>query len=156
MSAPVFDDTTPGPPRRLFLAAGFAALAAGGAVALGILGQITAPESASFRFARGTTFAAGEEDRLRGYLVQAANDDRLSVVITGHSGTSGDAEANRALSTERANLAAAIAAEMGIEASRVSAAGIGGGAPLSQNSDESDRAFQARLARVDISLQVRR
>jgi len=148
-------DTSPAPPRRLFLSAILAAVAAGGAVGLGVLGQVTAPQTESFRFARGTSFAAGEEDRLRGVLAQAAQDDRVAVVITGHSGTSGDAAANLELSEARAELAAEIAAAMGIEGARISAAGAGGGAPLPQETGESDRAWQARLARVEVALQVR-
>ncbi|MEM1274167.1 MAG: OmpA family protein [Pseudomonadota bacterium] len=156
MSGPKFDDTTPGPPRRLFLAAGLAAVAAGGAAALGILGQVSAPGTDSFRFARGTSLATGEEDRLRGFLQRAAQDDRIVVIITGHSGTSGDAAANLALSEDRAAIAAELAADMGVAASQIRAAGAGGGAPLTQQGDESDRAWQARLARVDVTLQVRR
>lgn len=156
MSNPDIDDTTPPLPRRVFLAAGLAALVAGGAVALGILGQVTAPSSQEFRFARGTSFATGEEDRLRGVLTLAAQDDRITVIITGHSGTTGDADANRALSDERAALVRDIALELGVDASRLTAAGIGGGAPLAQGADEGERAWQARLARVEVSLQVRR
>lgn len=145
----------PGLPRRVFMAAGLAAIAAGGAAALGVLGQLTAPQAESFRFARGTGFASGEEARLRGFLADAAQDDRISVIITGHSGTSGDATANLELSTERAELAEALAREMGVDASRIRAAGAGGGNPLPQEAGESDRAWQSRLARVEVSLQVR-
>ena len=155
MSGPKFDDTTPGPPRRLFLAAGLAAIAAGGAVALGLAGQVTAPTSDSFRFARGTSFANGEEARLRGHLRQAVIDDRLTVVIMGHSGSTGDAEANLELSESRAEMARAIALELGIAADRIRMSAMGGGAPLPQESGESDRAWQARLARVEIAMQVR-
>lgn len=155
MSGPEFDDTTPKTPRRLFLAAGLAAVAAGGAVALGLLGQVTAPESDSFRFARGTSFAGGEEDRLRGYLRAAVVDDRIVVMILGHSGSSGNAAANLDLSEERATAARAIALDLGIEAGRITMSAMGGGAPLAREEGESDRAWQARLARVEIALQVR-
>lgn len=155
LSGPQFDDTTPGIPRRLFLAAGLAALAGGGAVALGLWGQITAPGSESFRFARGTSFASGENDRLRAYLAQAAADDRIVAVILGHSGSTGDAEANMALSLERANAARDIALDLGVDAERLRVSAMGGAAPLPQEAGESDRAHQARLARVEVILQVR-
>ena len=153
--SPSMDDSTPKPPRRLFLAAGLAALAAGGAVALGMLGQVTAPASESFRFARGTSFATGEEERLRAYLAQAAVDDRITVVILAHSGSTGDAAANLALSEERASVTEDLVFGLGIDPARVRTSAMGGAAPLPQESGESDRAWQARLARVDIALQVR-
>lgn len=150
------DDTSPGLPRRLVLAGLGAAVLAGGSVALATLGQVTAPGTDSFRFARGTAFAAGEEDRLRAFLLQAARDERIHVVATGHSGTTGDPEANRALSVARADMARAIAVEMGIGPERIASAGVGGAAPFAQPQDVTDRAWQAQLARVDVSLQVRR
>lgn len=155
LSGPQFDDTTPKTPRRLFLAAGLAAVAASGAVGLALWGQVTAPGSDSFQFARGTSFATGEADRLRAYLAAATADDRITVVILGHSGSSGDPEANMALSLERANIARDIARDLGIEGARLRVSAMGGAAPLTQESGESDRAYQARLARVEVILQVR-
>ena len=155
MNSPLTTESAPPVPRRLFLAAGLAAIAAGGAVALGIMGQVTAPASDSFRFARGTSFANGEEDRLRGYLQPAVADDRMTVVIFGHSGSTGDAEANLALSEERAIVARDLALQLGIGGDRIQVSAMGGGAPLPQEAGESERAWQARLARVEITMQVR-
>ncbi|MEM9757300.1 MAG: OmpA family protein, partial [Pseudomonadota bacterium] len=148
------DDRALGVPRRLVLAAIAAAVAAGGAVTLAQLGGVSAPATQSFRFARGTTLANGEEARLRAALSVAARDDRITVTITGHSGTEGDAAANQDLSAARAALAAAIAAEVGIDADRIRAAGVGGGDPLPRETGQSDRAYQAALSRVELSLQV--
>ncbi|MEM1341995.1 MAG: OmpA family protein [Pseudomonadota bacterium] len=150
------DDASPAMPRRVFLAAGLAALTAGGAVALATLGGLGAPQQESFRFSRGTAFAAGEEDRLRAFVLEAARDDAIAVVIAGHSGTSGDAEANRDLSQDRAARAAEIARAAGVPDARISVVALGGAAPLSQETGEAERAYQARLARVEVSLQVRR
>ena len=44
---------------------------------------------------------------------------------------------------------------LGIDPARVRTSAMGGASPLPQDSGESDRSWQARLARVDITLQVR-
>lgn len=149
-------ETAPKPPRRLFLASVVAALAAGGATALATFGGVTAPETETFQFARGTSFATGEAARLDGYLAAALQDDRVAVVIIGHSGTQGDATANQELSLARAEAAATRAVALGISRDRITARGIGGGAPLPKASDQSDRAYESQLARVDVTLQVRK
>lgn len=156
MNQPVTDDTTPRMPRRLVLAGMGAAVLAGGSVLLATMGQITAPGTENFRFARGTTFAAGEEDRLRAFLLPAVRDARIAVVTIGHSGTTGDPTANRELSLRRADLARDLAIEMGIDPQRIVSSGLGGAAPLGQPQDMNDRAWQAQLARVEVTLQVRR
>ena len=149
-------DTNPPLPRRVFLAAGLAAVTAAAATGLAVWGNLGAPETETFQFSRGASFANGEEDRLRGALTLALNDDRYAVVISGHSGTEGDAQANLELSETRAEAARAIALDLGIDPGRVTAAALGGGAPLAQEQGESDRAYQSRLARVDVTFQVRR
>ncbi len=143
-------------PRRAFVAAALSALAAGGAVTLGMLGGLSSVQSDVFQFSRGTSFVTGEEARLRGLLAEALPDERVHVTIVGHTGDAGDASANLALSEERAARAVSIAQSLGIPGDRITATGVGGDAPLAQANGESDRAFQSRLARVEISLQVRR
>lgn len=146
----------PALPRRAFVAAALSAVVAGGAVALGIIGQTTIAKTESFRFSRGTSLADGEEERLRGVLAAALPDDRKHVVIVGHTGTSGDAGANLDLSVKRAEVAAQMARAMGLPDDRLTVTGIGGSTPLSQEDGESDRAHQSRMARVDVTVQVRR
>lgn len=143
-------------PRRAFVAAGLSALVAAGILTLGILGQVSAPKTESFRFSRSTTFAAGEESRLRGFLTRALSDDRMVVVIVGHTGDAGDEEANLALSTQRAEVAARIAAELGLSTEQLTITGVGGASPLPKQDAESDRAHQSRLSRVDVFVQLRR
>ncbi|MEM6696624.1 MAG: OmpA family protein [Pseudomonadota bacterium] len=149
-------ETAPRPPRRLFLASVLAALTAGGVTALVALGAVDQPRTETFQFARGTSFAGGEEARLRGFLAEAATDARVTVTVIGHSGTQGDSDANVALSQSRADLVADMAAGMGIDDTRLSASGIGGASPLPKPDGVSDRAHEAALSRVDVSLQVRR
>lgn len=149
-------ETAPRPPRRLFLASALAALTAGSVAALVALGAVDQPQTETFQFARGTSFANGEEARLRALLAHAATDARIAVTVIGHSGTQGDSAANVALSEARAVLVAEMADAMGIDDTRLSATGIGGASPLPKPDGTSDRAFEASLARVDVTLQVRR
>ena len=149
-------ESEPRPPRRLFLAAGLAALLAAGGTGLVTWGAISSPETETFRFTRGTALATGEETRLRGFLVPAIRDDRLAVVIVGHTGTQGEPAANLALSESRAEAARAIAVSAGIPTERITVTGVGGGAPLPREPGQSERAHEAELARVEITLQVRR
>lgn len=149
-------ETEPRLPRRVFAAGLLAAITGGGATALVTLGSITAPDMATFRFARGTTLAAGEAERIRGFLAAALQDDRLKVRIVGHTGTQGDDDANLALSQERADEISAMARSLGIETGRIVAVGVGGGAPTPKSADQSERAHEASLSRADITLQLQR
>ncbi|MEM8803590.1 MAG: OmpA family protein [Pseudomonadota bacterium] len=132
------------------------AVLAGSAVALGILGGASQVQTGSFQFSRGLSFANGDEARLRGLLAGAVADERIHVTIVGHTGSAGDDAANLELSEERADLAQTMAVTLGIPASRITARGVGGAAPLAKEDGESDRAYQSRLARVEVSLQMRR
>lgn len=143
-------------PRRAFGAAAVSALAAAATVAVIWLGALGAPTTQTFQFSRNTTFANGELVRLQGFLAPAAQDDKLQIVILGHTGQNGDATANLELSVNRAEVAAKMAKDMGIEATRISTTGLGGSAPSAKTDGQSDRAFQAGLARVDVTLRVQR
>lgn len=131
-----------------------AALAAAGVAALavaGVIGSRGAPRSASFRFTRGVILAPGERERLAAFVHEAAGNPRRLIRIVGHSGTEGPDDANLELSRRRADAALAIAQEAGIPAERISfVGGMGGAAPLPRGSGETERAFESRLARVDL------
>ncbi len=143
-------------PRRVFFAAGCSAILAAAAVSLSTLGGFSNPERDVFQFTRGTTFAAGEQARLRSFLTAALPDDRMHVTILGHTGDAGDGAANFELSETRANEVKRIAEGMGIAAARMTVQGLGGTSALPQQDGESARAYQSRLARVEVSLQMRR
>jgi len=147
-------DSEPPSPRRIILA-GILAVAAAG-VAGGLISFRAAPETESFRFSRDSAFAAGEAARLKGFLAPAVQDDRLSVIIVGHSGLQGESAARLALSEKRAASAQGIALEMGIPPERVSATGVGRDAPLPRKAGQSEDAHEAMLARVEVTLQMRR
>lgn len=143
-------------PRRAFLAAGLSAITAAAAVALVTWGALDAPQTETFTFSRGVNLVSGEDMRLRAHLIQAVADDRLRVIITGHTGSAGDPAANLELSEDRARLVADIARELGIADSHITSAGLGGGAPLPRQTSQSDRAYQGTLARVDVTFHVLR
>ncbi|MEO0390705.1 MAG: OmpA family protein [Pseudomonadota bacterium] len=150
------DTSTPVFSRRAFIAAALSGGVAAGAAALAGLGWLSAPQSSSFAFSRGTSLGTGEEARLRAFLAPALEDDRLHVTIIGHTGQTGEAAANQALSEARAEAGRTIALALGLAPEQITTAGLGGAAPLSKAAEESDRAFQSRLARIDVSLQPRR
>lgn len=75
-------------------------------------------------------------------------DARL--VVTGHTGTRGDDEANLRLSEERAELIAEMLVEEGVSKDAILAVGVGGTEPLQRQEGESDRSYQRRLPRVDV------
>ncbi len=147
---------TPLFPRRAFLAAGLSAVFAGSAVGLAILGGASKVEAQTFQFSRGLALVNGEDARLRGFLSNALADERIHVTILGHTGGTGDAGANLSLSEERAAFAQAMAQEVGVPADRITATGLGGTSPLAKEDGETDRAYQSRLARVEVSLQMRK
>jgi len=149
-------DSEPPSPRRIILAGILAVAAAGVAGGLVSFRAATAPETESFRFSRDSAFAAGEAARLKGFLAPAVQDDRLSVIIVGHSGLQGESAASLALSEKRAASAQGIALEMGIPPERVSATGVGRDAPLPRKAGQSEDAHEAMLARVEVTLQMRR
>jgi len=75
------------------------------------------------------------------------------VVIRGHTGLRGDAEANLLLSQDRADaIARYLALTHSIPDARMRAVGYGGERPLPRLPEESDRAYAYRLPRVEIVL----
>ena len=117
---------------------------------------MSAPESQHFNFSRGVTWAAQEGQRLRGFLAGALEDERIHVTILGHTGNTGDEAANLELSAARAEIARSVAQDLGIQADRMTIQGLGGGRPLLKSDGESERAYQSRLSRVEVILQLRK
>jgi outer membrane protein OmpA-like peptidoglycan-associated protein len=75
------------------------------------------------------------------------------VLIRGHTGTTGDADRNQELSRERAEAVARyLEVTYAIDPNRLRAVGLGGSAPLQRRSDESLRAWEYRLPRVELVL----
>ena len=85
-------------------------------------------------------------DKLRRY-------PNFRILVEGHTGTSGDAQANLELSATRARAVATYLLDRyNMDANRLHAVGYGGTRPLPRNQGESNRAYKYRMSRVDISL----
>lgn len=75
------------------------------------------------------------------------------IVVRGHTATSGDGEANLALSKNRAQAVTEyLLGSYRMDANRLRALGYGGSQPLPQQPGESVRAWAYRLPRVEVSL----
>jgi outer membrane protein OmpA-like peptidoglycan-associated protein len=95
---------------------------------------------------------AGKEELDRA-AQSLAHYPSFRVVIRGHTGTRGDPTANRALSQARADsVQRYLAITHGLDANRMRAVGLGGEHPLPRDPGESDRSYEYRLPRVELSL----
>jgi outer membrane protein OmpA-like peptidoglycan-associated protein len=75
------------------------------------------------------------------------------VVVKGHTGLRGDKEENKKLSQQRADAVKRhIEAVFRVDPSRLRSIGMGSENPLPRRADESDRAYQYRLPRVEMYL----
>lgn len=75
------------------------------------------------------------------------------VLVKGHTGFRGDAEANRVLSQHRAESVVRYLSEAyGIDPNRIRPIGYGGSKPLQKKPGESSRAYNYRLPRVELAL----
>lgn len=82
-----------------------------------------------------------------------AHYPNFRIVVRGHTGTRGDVVSNRALSLERAEAVKRyFLITHNIDDARLRAVGYGGERPLTRAGDESDRAYQYRLPRVELYL----
>jgi outer membrane protein OmpA-like peptidoglycan-associated protein len=121
-------------------------------VALDQWGRSLQPLEYTVPFERGTTLADSAPaviDRAAGRLVRNPN---YEIVVEGHSGTLGDAEANRDLSRLRAERVEEALLDSGIAPDRIRLLAVGGSEPLAREEEESDAAFQRRLGRVELIL----
>lgn len=138
-------------PRRAILGGLLIAITLGGASALGQMGAVYVPKSEDFSFTRGTTFARGEENRLKAYVDPLVLDERVAFRVTGHTGTQGSESANMALSENRAQIGEDLLRIMGVPSERILwVGGVAGGAPLEKMDNESEREYERRLSRVTI------
>lgn len=75
------------------------------------------------------------------------------LLVKGHTGVRGDAEANRMLSQERADAVSRyLMVTYNLDINRVATIGHGGSKPLAKKSGESNRAWGYRLPRVELAL----
>ncbi len=114
----------------------------------------TAQQPATYRvaFERGVSLDTATEAALSAAIEDALVRDDARIVVAGHTGTRGDADANLALSRQRAEAIAQRLRDAGIDPDRIESLGLGGREPLTRTPDESDRAFQRRLSRAVITV----
>lgn len=125
-------------------------LTAGLMVVLDQQGELERPAHHRIAFSHGITPDASFDNLLPGILSDQhlRGDSRL--VVTGHTGTRGEEEANRQLSRDRAELIAGRLVKEGVPQETILTLGVGGSQPLERREDESERSYQRRLPRVDI------
>jgi outer membrane protein OmpA-like peptidoglycan-associated protein len=89
-------------------------------------------------------------DRLRHY-------PNYRILVKGHTGSGGDADANLELSKSRAQtVASQLLSTYNIDTNRLRAVGFGSSQPLPRLANESDRAYAYRLPRVEMVLLAER
>jgi outer membrane protein OmpA-like peptidoglycan-associated protein len=105
-------------------------------------------------FQSGTAGLGSEDKKELDLAIEALKHyPNYRVVIRGHTGTRGDKQENKRLSQQRADAVKNyIEATYHIDANRIRAKGMGSDSPLSKRSDESERAYQYRLPRVEMYL----
>jgi outer membrane protein OmpA-like peptidoglycan-associated protein len=105
-------------------------------------------------FQRGAaTLGADDEEVLARMAERLRHYPNYRILIKGHTGTGGDADANLELSKSRAqSVANHLLSAFSIDANRVRAVGFGSSQPLPRLPGESDRAYGYRLPRVEIAL----
>jgi outer membrane protein OmpA-like peptidoglycan-associated protein len=94
-----------------------------------------------------------EKEKLDAAVERLKHYPTFRILIGGHTTFGGDAEANKTLSQQRADsVARYLMVTYNIDQNRIQATGFGGGKPLPRQPGESDRAYNYRLPRVELSL----
>lgn len=121
-------------------------------VALQGIGKAQRPHSYPLPFERGTELSTDALATLGHAIQDALVRQDARVVVVGHTGTRGDAEANQTLSKQRAESIVQQLVDAGIDPERIDSIGMGGSQPLEKQPQESDRAHQRRLSRALITI----
>lgn len=105
-------------------------------------------------FQRGTSLLDSDaEDALKLIAERLAHYPRHRLLVKGHTSTRGDSAANLELSAQRARAVVEhLIAVHGLDPNRLRAVGYGGSRPLPREPDESNRAYDYRLPRVEFAL----
>lgn len=109
---------------------------------------------------RPVTFRSGTEElddagmrQLEDLVEIVRHYPNYRILVEGHSGLRGDLAENVSLSQGRADAVRAFfTAKYSVDPHRMRAVGLGPKSPLTRGKDESDRAYDLRLKRVDIRL----
>jgi len=101
------------------------------------------------------TFELSDEGReqMKQAVEHLKHYPNFRVLVKGHTGTRGDADANLRLSEHRAKAVASfLHKQYGIDTDRIRPQGFGAKQPLPKRTGESERAYQYRLPRVELFL----
>lgn len=94
-----------------------------------------------------------EKEKLDAAVSRLKHYPTFRIVVSGHTSNQGDHDANVALSHDRADAVCRyLQVTYSIDQNRLRSVGYGGDRPLSRQPGESDRAYQYRLPRVELSL----
>jgi outer membrane protein OmpA-like peptidoglycan-associated protein len=94
-----------------------------------------------------------EKEKLDAAVDRLKHYPTFRILIGGHTSLLGETEANKILSQERADAVVRyLMVTYNIDQNRIRAVGFGGGHPLSRQTGESDRTYNYRLPRVELSL----
>ncbi len=105
-------------------------------------------------FQRGAASLAEDgEQALARMMERLRHYPNYRILVKGHTGSGGDADANMELSKLRAQTVAShLLSAYGMDANRLRAVGFGSSQPLPRMANETDRAYDYRLPRVEVVL----
>lgn len=101
-------------------------------------------------FSRGDEMGTGADAMIAAAAAEALDRGDAVIIVTGHTGTRGDPEANQSLSLDRAEAVRDALVAEAVPPDRIIVIGAGADAPLPPETDETDRAYQLRLGRAEI------
>lgn len=112
--------------------------------------ELERPVTITVPFERGIGLDQDTETLIAQAFKESVSRPEASIVVSGHSGSRGDTQANINLSKQRAEAIEQRLADQGLNLDRIEVVGLGGSELLPRKENESERAYQRRLARVDI------
>lgn len=113
-------------------------------------GDLERPVTITIPFERGVSLDQDTKSLIAQAFKESVSRPEASIVVSGHSGSRGDTQANLNLSKQRAEVIEQRLADQGLDPDRIEVVGLGGSELLARKENESERSYQRRLARVDI------
>jgi OOP family OmpA-OmpF porin len=103
-------------------------------------------QQSNVRFAESSAKLGGNAHGALDEIAEIAADcPALSLIVTGHTDTTGNESANKELSRARAESVVAYLTERGIEPKRLTASGAGSDSPIANNDDAAGRQVNRRI-----------
>lgn len=141
-----------------YLVGGFvASVAVFIAITMDFIGKANTHQPIVLQYSRSTNLSSGEQERLDAFIGQTIGEERILFHVLGHTGERGDVAANLDLSKKRAAHVADLLQKAGVSDDRISFVdGVGAADPLPALSDETESARQRRMARVVVTVVVKK